>query len=257
VGQARWRVAAASVRGAGHEKAGLPCQDAHKWVAVPGAVLITAVADGAGSAPLAEVGATVAATTAVESACEKVRALSSPSQLDDPGWERLLTETLSEAKTAVESAAAARSVASSDLASTLIVVVAGADFVAAVQIGDGAVISAKADGVLVCVTSPPPGEYLNETTFLTASEALPTARAVVWRGHLSHLAVISDGLQMAALRMPAAQPHPGFFEPLFRFLGEQSDGDAAQAMLTSFLASARLRERTEDDVTLVLATLVS
>jgi hypothetical protein len=177
--------------------------------------------------------------------------------MDDPGWERLLTETLSDAKAAVESEAAARSLASNDLASTLIVVIAGVDVVAAVQVGDGAVISAKAGGALVCVTSPPRGEYLNETTFLTSSEALPSAHAIVCRGRLSHLAVISDGLQMAALRMPAAEPHPGFFQPLFRFLDEQGDGGTAQAALASFLASPRLRERTEDDVTLLLATLVS
>jgi hypothetical protein len=202
-------------------------------------------------------GAEVAARTAVESAREKFSVLSSASQMDDPVWERVVTETLSDAKTAMESEAAARSVASSDLASTLIVVIAGADFVAAGQIGDGAVIAAKADGSLVCVMRPPQGEYLNETTFLTSPEVLASARAIVWQGRMSHLAVISDGLQMAALRMPEAKPHAGFFQPLFRFLDEQGDGAAAQAALASFLASSRLRERTEDDVTLMLATLVS
>ena len=253
----QWRVTAASVRGPAHEKAGLPCQDAHHWVAASEAVLIAGVADGAGSAPLADVGAVLAARAAAESACRKFSALSSAGQMEDAAWARLLTETLADAKTAVEAEANARSLPSSDLASTLIVMVAGPDFVAAAQVGDGAVIAADAGGAMVCVTRPPAGEYLNETTFLTSAEALDSVSPVVWRGRLAHLAVISDGLQMAALKMPAAEPHPGFFKPLFGFLDTQSDPSAAQEALTSFLASPRLRARTDDDVTLILATLIS
>lgn len=250
-------MAAASVRGAAHEKAGLPCQDAHKWTTASSEVLIVGVADGSGSARLAEVGAAVAVRAVVESACQKSSTLQLASELGDPEWQRLLSEMVADAKAAVETEAATRSLLSGDLASTLIVVIAGADFVAAVQIGDGAVISADAGGAMVCVTRPPPGEYLNETTFLTSSEALASARPAVWRGRLSHVAVISDGLQMAALRMPAAEPYPAFFKPLFQFLVEQNDAGAAQEAVAGFLASPRLRECTDDDVTLVLATLVS
>lgn len=253
----QWRVTAASVRGAAHEKAGLPCQDAHRWVAASEKVLIAGVADGAGSAPLAGVGAEVAAKTAVETACRRFSVLSSLGEMGNAEWARLLTETLADAKMALGSEAKARSLPSSDLATTLIVVVATPDLVAAVQIGDGAVISVDEGGGMLCVTRPPAGEYLNETVFLTSSEALDFASPVVWRGRLRHLAVISDGLQMAALRMPAAEPHPGFFKPLFGFLEEQSEPGAAQEAVVSFLASSRLRERTDDDVTLILATLIS
>ena len=257
MGRPQWRVAAASVQGAGHGKAGIPCQDAHHWVVVSEAgVLIAAVADGAGSAPLAEVGAVIAARTAVESARQKLSVLLAADRIEEPGWIQLLHDTLTDAKAAVESEARTRSVPSSQLASTLIVVVAGLDAIAAVQVGDGAVIAAEADGALICITRPAPGEYLNETVFLTSSEALASARPVVWRGNPKHLAVISDGLQMAALRMPAAEPHAGFFRPLFGFLDQQSEPSTAQAALVSFLSSPRLRERTDDDVTLVLAALL-
>src|SRR5919108_217744 len=61
-----WRVVAASAPGTSHEKLGQPCQDAHHWATFPESVLVAAVADGAGSAELGHVGATIAARTAVE-----------------------------------------------------------------------------------------------------------------------------------------------------------------------------------------------
>lgn len=253
----RWRVAAASVRGAAHEKAGLPCQDAHRWLAAGGEFLIAGVADGAGSAPFAEVGAAIAARTAVESAGRRLGEDPSAGRMEDSGWMELLAGTLADAKSAVESEAGTRSVPLSDLATTLILVVAGPGFVAAAQVGDGAVISADGGGELSCVSRPPAGEYLNETTFLTSSEAVACAKPVVWRGKLAHVAVISDGLQMAALKLPAAEPHPGFFKPLFGYMEEQGEPAAAQEALASFLASPRLRARTDDDVTLILGALIS
>jgi serine/threonine protein phosphatase PrpC len=56
----KWRVVGASVVGTAHEKTGQPCQDAHGWRILPDNVLIAAVADGAGSAALGEIGAQVA-----------------------------------------------------------------------------------------------------------------------------------------------------------------------------------------------------
>jgi hypothetical protein len=62
----RWRVVASSVRGTSHEKTGQPCQDAHRWEMSSEKIMLAAVADGAGSAPLGEVGATIAAQTAID-----------------------------------------------------------------------------------------------------------------------------------------------------------------------------------------------
>jgi hypothetical protein len=176
---------------------------------------------------------------------------------DVPYWRELLNNALAAAKSAVEAEANVRSMPASDLASTLILVAAGPAFVAAIQIGDGAVVAADAEGKYFSITRPAASEYLNETVFLTSTGALPSAQSAVWQGALANLAILSDGLQMAALRMPGGEPHPGFFTPLFQFLAQQSDGTAAQEALTSFLGSPRLRQRTDDDVTLVMATLVS
>ena len=56
-----WQVPGVSVKGAAHEKQGLPCQGAYYWrFHRHGRGLLIAVADGAGSAPKAEMGARLA-----------------------------------------------------------------------------------------------------------------------------------------------------------------------------------------------------
>jgi hypothetical protein len=256
VNRLRWRVAGVSVCGASHERLGLPCQDAHQWTSLSDELILAAVADGAGSALLAEVGATLAVAAAISSARERFAESSAAGAVQHLRWEALLTHTLSAARAALEREAEVRSLPLRDFACTLTVVVAGRDFVAAMQVGDGAVVVAEPDGVFLSILRPVQGECLNETVFLTSPESVETSQPNVWHGRPAHLAVLSDGLQMMALRMPSADPHPGFFTPLFQFLSREGDGALAREALSSFLTSPRTRERTDDDVTLLLATLV-
>lgn len=253
----RWRTAGASVRGSSHERAGLSCQDSHRWAAVREDILVVALADGAGSASMGEVGATVATEAALEHICRKLNAIESDFPMDEggAGWCALLAEALGASRGAVEAQAKDRSLPLCDLASTLIAVIAGPEAVAAIQVGDGAVVAGTTDSQIFAVTQPARGEYLNETIFLTSDGAPETVQPKVWRGPLARLAVFSDGLQTVALHLADDQPHAGFFLPLFRFLETQSDPLQTQEALVSFLASPRLRERTDDDVTLFLATL--
>ena len=256
VNRLRWRVAGVSVRGASHERLGLPCQDAHQWANLSDEIILAAVADGAGSALLAEVGATLAVGAAIRSARECFAEASAAGTARHLNWEALLNHTLSAARATLEREAETRGVPLRDFACTLTVVAAGRDFVAAMQVGDGAVVVAEPDGVLLSILRPVQGECLNETVFLTSPESVETSQPAIWQGRPAHLAVLSDGLQMTALRMPSADPHPGFFAPLFQFLSREVDGNLAQEALASFLTSPRMRDRTDDDVTLFLATLV-
>ena len=250
-----WKAAGASVRGSSHEKLGLPCQDAHQWSILPNGTIIAAVADGAGSAPLAEVGATLACEEVVRRIGERLKPLNGADGLKDDQWKELLTGSVTAARAVIELEAQMRSVPLADFATTLLVAAAGKGFAAAMQIGDGAIVVAESEDTVNCVGRPDQSEYVNETSFLTSATALAQAVPIIWRGQLAHLALLSDGLQMAALRMPEAEPHPGFFAPLFRFVRSQENGASANAGLVEFLNSPRLRERTDDDVTLVLATL--
>lgn len=300
MGVPEWRVAAASVCGVSHSKISRPCQDAHDWVTLPGGILVAAVADGAGSASLAELGAGLAARTVVEAICQRldlaptgagssVPAMpgwaspggnpeaGSPSKmanraeqgahalqaggslrlstLANADWQALFVSAFASAQKALVSAAVTRNVPEQDFATTLSVVIAWPEGVAAAQIGDGAVVVGENPEAVVALITPARGEYLNETVFLTSEGALEFLPVSVWHGSVAHLAVLSDGLQMLALQMPGGIPHPPFFAPLFRYLTTVGDVRQASTDLAAFLGSPRIAERADDDLTLLLAVV--
>lgn len=250
-----WQVVAASVRGTSHEKVGQLCQDAHYWEKLPDGVLVAAVADGAGSATLGKVGAIVAAQTAVETISLK-EALPQ-SEEDEQGWQMLLRDALVAAKTAVEAEAVVCSMTARDLATTLIIVVATPKLIAAAQVGDGVAVAGDVEGNVIALTAPQRGEYINETTFLVSPNAMDTAQVTLWHGAAANIAVLSDGLQMIALEMTNGTPHVPFFSPLFNFMVDVTDETEAKEQLVAFLRSERITKRTDDDLTLLLANLVS
>jgi serine/threonine protein phosphatase PrpC len=270
-----WRVVAASVCGTSHQKRSQPCQDAHCWQITPEGVLIAAVADGAGSATFGEVGAQIAVRTAVSylfqsdwdsfqdmfntqrssNVSELESEISPPEDVSRSHLPKPIFYALESAREAVEMEAQMRQSSVRELASTLIVVVATPQWVVATQVGDGAVVMEEADRA-IALTAPQTGEYINETTFLVSPNALDTAQFLFWQGSPTHLAIFSDGLQMLALEMPTAKPHPPFFSPLFRFISQDNlDATDAQVELENFLTSPRVTQRTDDDLTLLLATL--
>lgn len=251
VGAPAWRVVGASQVGTSHQKLGLPCQDAHHWLQVEGHTLVAAVADGAGSAPLAAVGAATAARIAVETLYSRLAA----APTSDEGWQGLLVEAFQTARSAVAAQAQALGAEARDLATTLVLAVATPSLLAAAQVGDGAVVVATDDGAVIGLSEPSVGEYLNETVFLTAPDALTNLSVRVRHRPPRHLALFTDGLQMLALKMPDGTPHPPFFGPLFRFVEGTTDPEEAREQLAAFLAAPKVTGRTDDDLTLVLATL--
>lgn len=249
-----WRVVAASVCGTGHQKRGQPCQDAYYCSVLPGGVFVAAIADGASSAALGEVGAKIATWTAAATVRLFQQRASGPA--DEDAWRLCLTEALTAAHVAVAAEAIARQVSTRELATTLILVVATSALVAAIQVGDGAVVVGDSNGNLVSLTVPQSGEYANETTFLISPNALATAQLSFWHGTPVYLAAFSDGLQRLGLKMPAGTPHGPFFWPLFRFIASVTLAQEAQTQIEALLRSQRVSARTDDDITLVLATLL-
>lgn len=249
-----WRVIASSVCGTSHEKAGLPCQDDNYWKVIPEGILAAAVADSAGSASLGNVGAAIAVRSAVEALCLKAPELRLA--MDDSYWQGLLADAVKAAKLAVESEASALNVKSRELATTLIVFIATGSLIVAAQVGDGAVVLEDGNGNIFAHTTPGVGEFINETSFLISPDVLNTIQTCIWHGDLKHIAILSDGLQMIALKMPDGIPYAPFFSYLFRFADKMADEAEAKEQLTSFLRSPRVTERTDDDVTLLLATIV-
>jgi len=248
----RWRVIAASVVGASHERRGQQCQDANRWMVLEDGTLVAAVADGAGSVPFGDVGSSLAVHSAVEAVAEEKLPSSSS---EDAAWVSYLTKTLGMIRNTLESEADKRKIKLSELATTIILVICTREVVVAAQIGDGAVIVDDGGGNIFALTIPQNSEYINETNFITMQNALGSAQIVVHRGTISNLALISDGLQMLALQRANNVPHQAFFFPLFHFVSSMTDEKGAEDQLVDFLRSPRIKERTDDDITLLLANL--
>ncbi len=248
----RWKVVSGSVPGTSHVKAGAVCHDSHVVLVQPDGVLLAAISDGAGSVTRPELGAEIAARTAVHE-LKRWRELGEPWPATDGDWAAVMRRAMVAARIAVESEAAIQGLDPRDLSATLILILASPTIVVAGQIGDGAVVVSGQDGSLTPLTSPAIGEYLNETTFLITPGAVELAQVVVFHGAPAYLAAFSDGLQMLALRMSDGAPHPPFFVPLFRFVLEHQDMEEARKLLVSFLTSPRIAQRSDDDLTLLLA----
>lgn len=249
---AGWKVVSASVRGTSHAASGAPCQDSHAILRVHtsgGDHLIVVCADGAGSAKHAEIGATTACAAVATAVAIFLRSGSSLSNADDDqvkAWCR-------EGRKAVRRAAAECGATVRDLACTLVAAVVGAEGAVFFQIGDGAVVGVIGQCCGV-VFWPQGGEYAGTTYFLTDDEWEKNLLIRSVACAVDELALFTDGLERLILRFAEQVAHVPFLAPMWAVLRRSGDGSELSPSLESFLESAAVVERTDDDKTLILAT---
>ncbi len=245
----QWQMIAASVPGESHLRRGMPCQDAHRVEELDKEGMVAAVADGLGSAPLAERGAQVAVDVAVTTLCATLdRRL--PKQ--EKAWVKALHQAFVTAQSALVALAAAEARPLADYATTLIVVAVTKRWLAVGQVGDGAVVAQLADGVMTILTRPQRGEFANETRPLTSPDALAAITYVCRPSQVQALALFTDGVQQLCLDSTDYTPYQPFFAPLFAQICQPLNRWEAEAALITFLQSERLGKRSDDDKTLAL-----
>lgn len=279
----RPQVVSAAVAGTSHLRRDLPCQDAVAWQVTAGGRLLAALADGAGSAALAEAGA----AAAVAGAIAHLQSLADTETLGATAtdWGAALVAALAAARGRLVALAEERQSPLREAACTAIVLVADQAGVAVAQVGDGAAIllgqaganASAADGHLRALTVPPVGEYANVCPFLSDEDWESALQSQAWAGPVAGVALFSDGLQRVALKLPEGEPFAPFFAPLFAFVealggaiapdpeddrrddsqdppeGNPQAIAPADESLAAFLRSPRLSERTDDDLSLLLA----
>lgn len=246
-----WRYAAGQATGTAHEKLGKPCQDRFVSTTVDAhGTMIAVVADGAGTAEHAHIGAEIAVTT-----------VSSIAQLAARAGRRDFTDVLREgatlARQRILEAAADRELVPRDLACTLLAVIVAPMGAAALQIGDGVIVVGDKPLSWRWVFWPQKGEYANTTYFLSDEQALARAEVQVLDDGVLDVALMSDGLEQLAVHFASRKAHDPFFRPVFAPLhAEREDGESTRLSqgLAALLASPPVRQRTDDDVTLVIAT---
>ena len=257
-GKHYWRVAAATAAGVSHSRDNIPNQDAVSYRMVQvghGQVAVIAVADGAGSASRSDEGSQIAVSAAVSTIVDGINTQPAAA-FSEPIAELLTRDAIKQAKVAVERYGRRNNVPTRALASTLIVAFASDSLVTAAQVGDGAVLAFNiGSGVARTMCEAHSGEYANETTFIT-SRSRPHEIASV--GHASGydydcLALITDGLQNLALKMPERAAFMGFWNPILNDLAQTDEPEAVPKRLHAFISGERVQSRTTDDVTIAIA----
>src|SRR6266446_1748140 len=231
----QWRAVGTYVTGTSHVKFNLPCQDYcayHRIIVGSTPALLIAIADGAGSARLSEIGA----RASVDYLLRAIPAeLSNILQLNKDVAKQWFEST----RQYLDGLALEHDVKLRDLTCTILVAVASefASFFA--QIGDGGWV-VQQNGEYFAPTWPIGGEYVNETIFLTSPNwaAAMTCRMVF--GGVSAVAGFTDGLQRLALQLDSRSVYVPFFDPLFAVLRATDDETTLISPLIEFLSSERV-----------------
>lgn len=239
-----WKLVYGSVRGTSHVQSGQPCQD-HCAGSIVGTQIVAACSDGAGSAELSHLGSRCAVERFVEEATRSIGE-AAPQREAVKGW-------VDAVRTSVLEEASAQGVPPRQLACTLLGAIAGDDWTAFVQIGDGVIVF-DGEAEYELAFWPDNGEYANTTRFLTEEDYLAHLRIEIMPRPVGEIALLTDGLQMLALDFVQARVHGPFFAPLFRAVRNGPDEVTLRASLLGFLDSRRVNDRTDDDKTLLLAT---
>ena len=218
-----------------------------EWCSGQSAYLLAACADGAGSAQAGALGSRAAVDAAV---AECLRQLQSSR---DRRRVRICGAQVAEvAAEAVRAEAERVGLPPRELATTLTCVVAGPRWTWVGQVGDGVAVvkpQRSQPGDWRVALWPERGEYANTTHFLTA-QPLQWQEATLPR--CESLALLTDGLLPLGLDLAHHCAFVPFFEGMMAEL-RRAQPQALLGPLRSFLASPRVAERTDDDVSLVLA----
>lgn len=259
-----WRYAHASVIGTGHIRANMPCQDSN-YVMQVGDTIIIAVSDGLGSATHSDRGSAFICKYVVEHLAQAITPhhaslLATVTQFMTGATPQVdikaaMIQAATEARTALIAVAQAEQHELRDYACTLLVAIVTPDAWHVLHIGDGAVVGIESATSIKTLSAPDNGEFINVTVPLTSSDYLNHIRYSHTQEQLYGIALLSDGVQPMCINYKTGDAYPGFFAPLIGWLTEFPSATLADASdgLSKLLDSDKLRQKSDDDMTLVLA----
>ena len=254
-----WKAVRDYAIGTSHQNQGIPCQDYGDYRIFSDVIIVGAVADGAGSAKYSDVGSKLVVETVLKCFSdineypqkqeELEQSFSQPLSKEEA--EKLFAKIVKIAITKLYEQAAKENYSVNDLACTLLVFVATPDWVVAMQIGDGFIVVRSQNSEYQLLFQPDKGEFINETTFITSTNAVKDMRVKVISEKQEFICASTDGLEKVAIRLSDWKPFPPFFKPFEEYLHDTVNLEEDK-YLTEFLNSERLNSRTDDDKTLLL-----
>lgn len=217
---------------------------------IGGTVFHAVVADGAGSASHAEQGS----QCVVDSVMETTRSLIGEGESD---LRKVLFQALTNARANLIHLAAELQIELKQLSTTVLAVIVGPHGGIAMQVGDGVIAVSEEAEQWAWVIWPQHGEFINSTSFLTDEDALAKMEEAVLGPSVLDICLCSDGLESLALNYSERSAHSPFFSALLKELHPLHDTDEQNALsqqLKQFIVSDRVRSRSDDDISIVIAT---
>jgi hypothetical protein len=255
-----WRVVAATCVGTSHIATGMPCQDSVGVELLKSqneTVLLAVVSDGAGSAAHSEVGSSKTVETMRRLARDFLseHAIASIERKTAEDWLLAIQADLREM-------AEQHSASSRDFACTLLVAIVGVSTAVFLQVGDGAIVVARATDAREWspVFWPQHGEYANTTNFVTTENVADVLDFAICNERIDGLASFSDGLENLVLDQANRRAHAPYFNSMIsqaRRQASQGLDDHVSSLLHDYLSSAKVCERTDDDKSLILAARIT
>jgi hypothetical protein len=148
-----------------------------------------------------------------------------------------------------------------EFACTILGAIVGQDRATFFQIGDGAiVVSNRAEpDDYGWVFWPQHGEFANQTNFITQDNALEVLEFESEERHVDEIALFTDGIERLVLNLQEKTAHAPFFRTLFGWLVKTDPATVGEhipssAVMSRYLGSKQVNERTDDDKTLILAS---
>lgn len=255
--EAPFTYAWAQTTGAAHKERGVPCEDTMGLTIIKDkqgtAWLISAAADGAGSAECAAEASRIAAESFIEAAAETLL------RNEATNLDLLMRSSFVYARTILEFVAEYAGRSLDDYHTTLLACVTCGTRSAFLQIGDGVIIVREAGGDSWKAVFPPQnGEERHFTYFLTQPDAFHLVQVMTSDRPLTHVALITDGLQDILLHPETLAVRSALLDKLASGLSAtEASGDAKSVSsgLNSVLNSTAFRRMTGDDTSLLAVQL--
>lgn len=279
-----WIVVGASVRGNGHIQNGMPCQDYSKFEMLGKGWGIAVVADGAGSAAHAELGAKVVVERGLlhlKNLVSQEKWMVNNTLPSDVEWLQKSYNVLKTLRNEVEMVAKRNNVELKSLSSTCLAVVFSPLGLLAVHVGDGRMGCKTASGGWKAIMTPHKGEQANQTLFLVSDfwgipnfvqSGVLVPESVVVREPVEAFAVMSDGCESTAWLCTTQnaetgkyydqnKPFEGFFNPLEEtlasFYKDQVPEEERMAKWSKFIeGGTKGFVKEQDDKTMILGVFM-
>jgi hypothetical protein len=278
-----WRIARASLQGTSHVTTNAPCQDYNKVLQFNDYVII-AVADGLGSASKSDVGANIACSAAIDFVAKELRDIQLQNGLvlrlkkllriqngfvhhlkklfrrpvsDRVDFKKLLTMSVKHARNQIFLRAKLENSLEQEYACTLVLTIIRNSEYHLVHVGDGAVVGVFASEnqeTIETISGPDNGEYANSTTPITSPYYAEHVRYACNSSDkkLQGIFVFTDGIQNLCINHQTKQAFSGFFTPILQWFREFAPDVNLDDKCMELLDSPRIREKCDDDLTLVV-----